>query len=81
MIAFIDAALDVVNAFVEPKANAKRLIAAKKKYGDDELVAVKLGTQTLLLAKPVLQQLIESGLWGMLDEAAERGTYLNSLSR
>ena len=79
MLQAIEAGLDFINALVLPKANAKRLLAAKKKYGDNELVQVLLGGQTMLISEPILHQLIESGLWGLLEQSAERGSQLDTM--
>lgn len=79
MLEAIEAGFDFINALVLPKANAKRLLAAKKKYQDDELVAVELGQQKMLISEPTLNKLIDSGLWGLLEEAAERGTQLDRI--
>ncbi len=79
MLAVLDAILDGINAVAKPKADAKRLIAAKKKYKDADLVGAKLGKQKFLIAEPVLDQLIECGLWALLQQAAERGNQLNSV--
>lgn len=79
VIEITETILDFVNAIAEPKASAKRLLEARAKYDDDELVEANLGRQKMLLSEPVLNQLIESGLWALLEQAAERGDQLKSV--
>ena len=79
MLEALEAGLDFINALVLPKANANRLLAAKEKYGDQELVVAELEGQKLLISEPILQKLIESGVWGLLEQAAERGSQLDTI--
>lgn len=79
MFALIDLGLDIVNGIFEPMANKKRLLKAREEFGEDELIPMRLGRQNLLIAAPTAKVLQESGLWGMLLQAAERGDQLDSI--
>jgi hypothetical protein len=79
MLNVIEAGLDLVNAVAGKRAAAKRLAAAKKKYGDD-LVLVRLGKQRMLLSRPVLDVMVRTGQWALLQQAAERGDDVSTLT-
>jgi len=81
MLALIDFALDVINDVAEPIANKKRLKKAQETFGDNTLVPCQLGHQVLLLPESTVKVLEDTGMWGQLAVAAERGNQLSSIYR
>lgn len=73
MLAVVDAALDLINEVLGPRADAKRLEEARRQFGDNELVVVRLGRQRMLLPQSTVSVLEETGMWEQLEAGAERG--------